>query len=178
MTQSLFHRSQAMGTAQTKLNLIDKHDFALQILFHGINTRNLVKTVEIDSTIKILRTFLKGRVWQHCDSCYFSYFIVFPHVHQSLRKKCPCSHFFWSVFSRVRIENLSILTLNARKYGVEKLRIRTLFTQCRLSLLSEVYPVDVPYILGNSVFLYLCNYLISINEISPQRLFDIESFQV
>ena len=62
MTQSLFHRSQAMGTAQTKLNLIDKHDFALQILFHGINTRNLVKTVEIDSTIKILRTFLKGRV--------------------------------------------------------------------------------------------------------------------
>ena len=88
----------------------------------------------------------------------------------SLRKKCPCSQFFWSVFSRVRIENLSILTLNARKYGVEKLRIRTLFTQCRLSLFSEVYSVDVPYILGNSVFLYLCNYLISINEISPQRL--------
>ena len=73
---------------------------------------------------------------------------------------------------------ISPYSLNARKYGVEKLRIRMLFTQCRLSLLSEVYPVDVPYILGNSVFLYLCNYLISINEISPQRLFDIESFQV
>ena len=37
----------------------------------------------------------------------------------SLHEKCPYSEFFWSVFS-----------LNAVKYGPEKLPIRTLFSQC------------------------------------------------
>ena len=39
----------------------------------------------------------------------------------SFRKKCPYSEFFSSVFS--------VFSPNARKYGPEKLRIRTLFTQ-------------------------------------------------
>ena len=39
------------------------------------------------------------------------------HTH-SLREKCPYLEFFWSVFSRIRIE-----------YGPEKLQKRTLFTQ-------------------------------------------------
>ena len=39
-----------------------------------------------------------------------------------LREKCLYSGFFWSVFSP-----------NAGRYGPEKLRIRTLFTQCLVS---------------------------------------------
>ena len=39
----------------------------------------------------------------------------------TLHEKCPYSEFFWSVFSP-----------NMGKYGPEKLRIRTLFTQCKL----------------------------------------------
>ena len=43
---------------------------------------------------------------------------VFTEGWVSLREKCPYSEFFWSAFS-----------LNEGKYGPEKLRIRTLFTQ-------------------------------------------------
>ena len=45
----------------------------------------------------------------------------------TLREKCLHSEFFWSVFSRIR--TLSVFSPNAGKYGPEKLRIRTLFTQ-------------------------------------------------
>ena len=49
-----------------------------------------------------------------------------------LREKCPCSGFFWSVFSHIRIdtEYLSGFSTNAGKNGPEKLKIRILFTQC------------------------------------------------
>ena len=40
----------------------------------------------------------------------------------TLRKKCPYSEFFWSVFSP-----------NAGKYRPEKLRTQKLFTQCDIS---------------------------------------------
>ena len=42
------------------------------------------------------------------------------------------SEVFWSVFSRNRTEYWEILRIhpNVRKYGPEKLRIRTPFTQC------------------------------------------------
>ena len=40
-------------------------------------------------------------------------------IYVSLRDKCPYSEFFWSVFSRIRAQ-----------YEPQKLRIRTLFTQC------------------------------------------------
>ena len=43
-----------------------------------------------------------------------------------LREKFPYSEFFWSVFSP-----------NAGKYGPEKLRIRTLFTWCLISLKQD-----------------------------------------
>ena len=52
----------------------------------------------------------------------------------ALRKKCPYSEFFWSVFSRIRIEYEEIRSISpysvriAGKYGSEKLRIRTFFT--------------------------------------------------
>ena len=50
-------------------------------------------------------------------------------------KKCPYLEFFWSVFSVFELntgdtEYLSVFSPNAGKYGPEKLRIRTLFTQC------------------------------------------------
>ena len=47
----------------------------------------------------------------------FNDFIQFSEVYSE-----PYSQFIWSVFSRIRAEY--------RKYGPEKLRIRTLFTQC------------------------------------------------
>ena len=60
----------------------------------------------------------------------------------SLREKCPYSEFFWSVFSLIRTEYGEIrstnvfefvrISTNAGKYGPEKLKIWTLFTQCSL----------------------------------------------
>ena len=48
--------------------------------------------------------------------------ILYFHVTLQFHEKCPYLKFFWSVFSP-----------NAGKYGPEKLRIRTLFTQCSVS---------------------------------------------
>ena len=52
----------------------------------------------------------------------------------TLREKCPYSDFFWSVFFRILTDTnaryLSIFSPNTGKYGPEKLRIRTFFTQC------------------------------------------------
>ena len=53
----------------------------------------------------------------------------------TLREKCPYLKFFWSVFSRIRTEygeirSISVFSPNAGKYGPEKLRIWTLFTEC------------------------------------------------
>ena len=44
----------------------------------------------------------------------------------SLLEKCPYSKFFWSLFLRIRTD---VFSPNVGKYGPEKLRIRTLFTQ-------------------------------------------------
>ena len=52
--------------------------------------------------------------FEHFSNLYFM-----EHLNLSLHKKSPYSEFFWSVFSRIRTE-----------YGSEKLRTRTLFTQC------------------------------------------------
>ena len=55
--------------------------------------------------------------------------------HWSLRKKCPYLEFFWSIFSCIRNRygkrqsNLSVFSLNAGKYKLEKLRIWSLFTE-------------------------------------------------
>ena len=46
----------------------------------------------------------------------------------TLCEKCPNSEFFWTVFSRIWI--LFVFSPNAGKNGPEKLRIRTLPTQC------------------------------------------------
>ena len=52
----------------------------------------------------------------------------------TLREKCLYSEFFWSVFFRILTDTnaryLSIFSPNMGKYGPEKLRIRTFFTQC------------------------------------------------
>ena len=45
-----------------------------------------------------------------------------PHCVKSVQIRS----FFWSVFSRIR----TVFSLNAGKYGPEKIRIWTLFTQC------------------------------------------------
>ena len=46
---------------------------------------------------------------------------------QALRKKCPYSEFFWSVF-----------TPNAEKYGQAKLRIWTFFTVVQVAIFTKV----------------------------------------
>ena len=72
----------------------------------------------------------------------------------TLLKKFRYSEFFWSVFSRIRTEYgeigyLSVLSPNARKYGPQKLRTRTLFTQHNKVLLQ----VDVGRI-GRNWFMF------------------------
>ena len=59
--------------------------------------------------------------------------------HPSLRVMCPYLEFFWSVFSS-----------NAGKYRPEKLRIRTLFTQCILN--KGVY--KILFILTQNTYLH------------------------
>ena len=46
-----------------------------------------------------------------------------------LREKFPYSEFFWSVFV--------VYLVRIRRYGPEKLRIRTLFTWCLISLKQD-----------------------------------------
>ena len=66
----------------------------------------------------------------------FSYFFFFGfNLHKkfhywylALREKCRYLEFFWSVFFRIWTEYGEIL----RKYGPEKLRIRTLLAQCQI----------------------------------------------
>ena len=64
-----------------------------------------------------------------CIALSVSYYETF-----TLRKKCPYSEFFWSLFFLIRTEygefGLSVFSPNRRKYGPEKLRIRTLFMHC------------------------------------------------
>ena len=49
-------------------------------------------------------------------------------------KNCTYLEFFWSVFSR-----------NAGKQGLEKLQIRTLFTQCIFPLQMRVIDKELPF---------------------------------
>ena len=53
-------------------------------------------------------------------------FLVTIHKYseQALSEKCPYLKIFWSIFSRIWTEYGEII----RKYGPEKLKIRTLFT--------------------------------------------------
>ena len=51
---------------------------------------------------------------------------------RTLREKCAYSELFWSTFFCIQTEygeNLPVFSPNAGKYGPEKHRIRTLFTQ-------------------------------------------------
>ena len=57
--------------------------------------------------------------------------------HWSLREKCMYSKFFWSVFSRIRTEYGEIRSISPYSVRLrEKIWMRTLFTQCDVSLLS------------------------------------------
>ena len=53
----------------------------------------------------------------------------------TLRKKCPYWEFFRPVFFRIRTEYRELLCKSLGKYGLEKLRIRTLFTQCQVNVM-------------------------------------------
>ena len=56
--------------------------------------------------------------------------IISIQLFTALRKKRPHSEIFWFVLSRIlAYSHLPVFSLNAGKYGPEKLRIQTLFTQ-------------------------------------------------
>ena len=71
------------------------------------------------------RGVVKKFINQFCATGLFLYSLWFSDLlrghrkRPALRERCPYSEFFWSVVSP-----------NAGKYGPEKLRIWTLFTQC------------------------------------------------
>ena len=44
-------------------------------------------------------------------------------------EKCPNTEFFWSIFSGIWTEYGDLRSPNTGKYGAEKLRIWTIFTQ-------------------------------------------------
>ena len=58
--------------------------------------------------------------------------LLFKLGRAKILRLCPYSEFFWSVFSYIRTPYLSLFSLNAEKYGPEKLRIRKLFTKCHI----------------------------------------------
>ena len=76
---------------------------------------------------------------QTIESEYFVYadYSDYPvYTRHSLREKCTYSEFLWSVFSRPHsdviqrdTDYLSVFSPNAGKYGPEKLRVWTQFTQ-------------------------------------------------
>ena len=53
----------------------------------------------------------------------------------TLRKKCPYWEFFWLAFFQIRTEYGELLCKSLEKYGLEKLRIWTLFTQCQVNVM-------------------------------------------
>ena len=61
--------------------------------------------------------------------------IFFSLLWLSIRKYCPYSEFSWSVFSRILVTIFS----HSDWQGQEKLRIRTLFTQCKRAQLHPEY---------------------------------------
>ena len=70
-----------------------------------------------------------------------------------MRKKCPYSKFFCPISSSIWTEydrdtpHLSVFSLNAAKYGLEKLQIRALFTQWNkpLSIISKSLISGLPW---------------------------------
>ena len=84
--------------------------------------------------------------------CLFSYVSTFS-GHQGLKsyvslcENSPNSEFFWSVFSRIWTEYGDIRDispyLNAGKYGAEKLRIRTFFTQSKVLCATDIFYVVI-----------------------------------
>ena len=79
-------------------------------------------------------------------------FLILETVVRDLSEKCPYQEYFWSLFSSIRTEYLSVFCPNARKYGPEKFRIRTLFKQC---MLFSLYPVYLTFTLFCSCFFYV-----------------------
>ena len=74
----------------------------------------------------------------------FRSFLQFKFVHKIrlMREKCPYSEFFRPAFSRSQTEYgdtpyLSVFSLNTGKYGPEKLRMWTLFAECKMGLLRQ-----------------------------------------
>ena len=72
----------------------------------------------------------------------------------SLREKCPYSEFFWSAFYF-----LAYFTILFLKYGPEKLRIKTLFTQC---IVQPLLSLD-----GLVIFVLLKSMYLECDKTSP-----------
>ena len=86
--------------------------------------------VIIKTDVKLQASVIKNKLLHLMNSKEIecSIHTSFPKT-RALRRKCPYSEFFWSVFSR--IQYLSVFSPNAGKYGPEKLQIRIHFRQWR-----------------------------------------------
>ena len=93
--------------------------------------------------------------------------------YNSLREKCPYLPFFWFVFSRIRTEYREILCIiqskNAKSIPA-KLRIRTLFTQCKVII--KTYGVIVLYSQYHEHWL-ASNYMFQVNNRNTRTRCDI-----
>ena len=114
------------------------------------HTQNVVEKLVPDP-------FLKTQIWAYlsinsqkfytiCFYCMTSFCMIFEEKYLScyilvtekyyVKSKCPYLELFWSIFSLIWTEYgeiyLSVFSPNEGKYGPEELRIRTLFTQCKL----------------------------------------------
>ena len=88
--------------------------------------------------------------------------------YNSLREKCPYLPFFWFVFSRIRTECI-IQSKNAKSVPA-KLRIRTLFTQCKVII--KTYGVIVLYSQYHEHWL-AGNYMFKVNNRNTRTRCDI-----
>ena len=90
--------------------------------------------------VKFVRKHLLNKCWASQNTIFVVQFFsrqTKKICKMALREKCPYSEFFWSAFSRIRTEYLSVFSSNPGNYGPEKLRIRILVTQCEICWYSQ-----------------------------------------
>ena len=116
----------------------NSHMKAINGKLHVMLTSNNVIQININDSLlgngKKVESFF-GNTWtlfaMKSVKNYMSY-LEFRNIYlrdcSALPEKCPYSEFFWSKFSP-----------NAGKYRPEKLRIRTLFTQCRMKMKGSFF---------------------------------------
>ena len=101
-------------------------------IFNNIKHRHVIhlKFEDVFHSLTKLVPNAKAGIWSTSRENVLLHCVSFRYNStKAQRKKCPYSELFWSVFSHIWTEYLSVFSPNAGKYGREKLRIRPFFTQ-------------------------------------------------